>query len=123
MNPKEVYAIPDLYGQPEKYCIVIGGNDTHIAFVAINSSPNENFINTPEAIAAQILLLKKEHDFLSYDSYANCFQPLDYLKTRIPANSVYIGSVSDSTLAKLREATIEADYWSIKKSMALGLYD
>lgn len=66
--------IEELTEDHSKYIIVVGENEDELAigYVTINSRINENVFPTPYLKSLHVKIKAADHNFLKYDSYADC---------------------------------------------------
>lgn len=97
------------------YILAIQSKDgQHYCTVLINSHINKFIMNRKHLLDRQVLIDKKAHIFLKYDSYVDCSGPMVVKATRFESSDFsYLGTVDSSVLTDIVD--------NIKKSGALSM--
>lgn len=109
ISPGAVFLGPWAGVDHEKFLIVAGVTENRylICTVMINSQINQYIMKRPKLLACQVELKGEDYDFLSYDSYANCAQPIKARHDRFMINEMkYCGLLKDSDLLQVQQQVI-----------------
>ncbi len=89
-----------------KFYIIAGmsGDKCCVCSVIINSEINQFILKRPKLLNRQLEILKKDYQFLKYDSFINCAQPLKSSVTPFKESSfTYKDTLSDQDLSNVIE--------------------
>lgn len=95
----------------DKFLIIAGVAQDRILVcsVMINSQINQYIQKRPHLLACQVELKGNDYDFLSYDSYANCAQPIKAkLEVFMLNDFKYCGLLTDSDLKEVQQQIINS---------------